>query len=122
MFGLLLFERNKSMADYLALKLARMLSIERPLVSGILKKSTIHVKVMTQPNTMNTYWLMMGMRMGKMMVRSRPESQLTRVVMAMAVLLACCGNTSAVYRKGMGPRPMAKQTMNIRMQAMLMYG
>ena len=43
------------------------------------------------------------------MVIRRDESQFIRTHVAIAELFALCGNTSAVNRYGIGPRPMAKQ-------------
>lgn len=93
-----------------------------PLVSGTLVMITAKAKVKKPLKIKNTYWLIKLRRKGNARVRMNPENQLVRLATAMAVFLALCGNTSAVYKNGMGPRLNPKQHRNRRMHAMLKYG
>ncbi len=124
------------------LKLSKMLSTAFPFVAGILiifkignfelnwnknfhcekisftlNKRQSQVTSKIAPNTLNTYSTMSQKRTGKLTVKSKPENKLTSILKAMAVLREFCGNTSTVYKYGIGPRPIPKHTQEMRIQA-----
>lgn len=91
----------------------------RPLVSGtfltIITKAIATIAVKTK----NVYDLSICCMYGKVRVSIKLAIQLVPIHTARAVLRASARKHSATYKNGIGPRPTAKQIINITMQTIL---